>query len=117
MKSVVSKPNKISLLLFVKSKGFNFTIHNSKVAISKKALMEAIEFVTNYTSYIETIKKVTKDEYLPLLEEMGKWDPHDLVKPDTWFPDENAAFGYVYRLFLKEVRKSTKNPEIILGLQ
>lgn len=68
--------------------------------------MDAIEFIHNYPSYIETIKKVTKDEYLPMLEKMGKWDPHDLVKPDTWFPDENSALGFVYRLFLKEVKKS-----------
>ena len=70
--------------------------------------MEAIEFIHNYPSYIETIKQVTKDEYLPILEEMGKWEPHDLIKPETWFPDENSALGFVYRLFLKEVKKSGK---------
>ena len=70
--------------------------------------MEAIEFVTNYTSYIETIKKVTKDEYLPILEDMLNWEPHDLVKPDTWFADENAGFGFVYRLFVKEVSNAEK---------
>ena len=57
--------------------------------------MEAIEFIHNYPSYIETIKQVTKDEYLPILEEMGKWDPHDLVTPQTWFADENSAVGFV----------------------
>ena len=30
--------------------------------------MEAIGFVTNYPSYVETIKKVTKDEYLGGME-------------------------------------------------
>jgi hypothetical protein len=70
--------------------------------------MEAIEFITNYPSYIETIKKVTKDEYQPILEEMEKWDPHDLVKPETWFPDENSALGFVYNLFIKEVKKVGK---------
>jgi len=68
--------------------------------------MEAIEFIHNYQSYIETIKQVTKDEYLPILLEMGKLDPHDLVKPESWFPDENSALGFVYRLFIKEVKKS-----------
>ena len=48
---------------------------------------------------------MTKDEYKPILEAMGKWDPHDLVKPDSWFPDDNSALGFVYRLFLIEVRK------------
>ena len=74
--------------------------------------MEAIEFVANYQSYIETIKKVTKDEYLPIIEEMEKWEPHDLVTPESWFPSENEALGYVYRLFLIEVKKSEKKLEI-----
>jgi len=60
--------------------------------------MDAIEFIDKYLSYIETIKKVSKDLYIPLLEEMGKWEPHDLITPETWFPDENAAFGFVYRI-------------------
>jgi len=68
--------------------------------------MEAIEFVNNYQSYIDTIKKVTKDEYLPILEEMRKWEPHDLVKPETWFSTDSEALGFVYKLFLKEVKKS-----------
>ena len=70
--------------------------------------MEAIDFITNYTSYIETIKQVSKDEYLPILEKMAKWNPHDLVTPKTWFPDDNSALGFVYRLFLKEVKKGKK---------
>lgn len=73
--------------------------------------MEAIEFVTNYSTYIETIKKVNKDEYLPILGKMSKWDPHDRIKPETWFPDDNSAFGFVYRLFIKEVKKSGREPE------
>ena len=70
--------------------------------------MLAIEFVANYQSYIETIKKVTKDEYLPIIEEMEKWDPNDLVKPSAWFTTGNDALGYVYSLFLREVEKSEK---------
>ena len=70
--------------------------------------MEAIEFVINYPSYIETIKMVTKDEYLPILVEMSGWEPHDLVKPDSWFQSENEAIGYVYRLFISEIRKAKK---------
>lgn len=65
--------------------------------------MDAIEFIAKYPVCLATIKKVTKDVYLPVLEEMEKIDPHDLVKPDTWFPDENAALGFVYRLFIREI--------------
>ena len=70
--------------------------------------MEAIEFIHNYPFYIETIKQVTKDEYKPILEAMGKWDPEDLIKPSAWFTTGNDALGFVYSLFLKEVRKSGK---------
>ena len=71
----------------------------------KIIIMEAMTFIARYPEYLATIRKVTKDEFLPILEEMEKIDPHDLVKPDTWFPDETAALGYVYWLFLKEARK------------
>jgi hypothetical protein len=67
--------------------------------------MNAIEFINSYPSYIETIKKVSKDIYIPLLEEMGKWDPHELLTPEKWFPTENEALGFVYRIFLNEVKK------------
>ncbi len=67
--------------------------------------MDAIEFIAKYPEYLATIRKVTKEEYLPVLEKMVNTDPHDLVKPDSWFPDENAALGYVYRLFILEIKK------------
>ena len=67
--------------------------------------MEAIEFIVKYPTYLETIKKVTKDEYYPALKILEETDPHDLVKPETCFADENAAWGFVYRLFMQEVKK------------
>ena len=67
--------------------------------------MDAIEFIVRYPEYLETIRKVTKEEYYPALKKLEEIDPHDLVKPDTWFADENAALGFVYRLFMMEVRK------------
>ena len=70
--------------------------------------MEAIEFIINYSNYIETIKKVSKEEYIPILESMETWDPHDLITPETWFLDDNASLGFVYRLFIAEVKKSEK---------
>jgi len=67
--------------------------------------MDAIAFIARYPEYLENIRKVTKEEYISILDEMEKWDPHDLVKPDTWFQDETSALGYVYWLFLKEAPK------------
>ena len=66
--------------------------------------MEALEFIARYPEYLETIRKVTKEEYYPALKRLEEIDPHDLVKPDTWFVDETSALGYVYWLFLKEVK-------------
>lgn len=68
--------------------------------------MESIEFISKYPEYLQMIKKVTKDKYHPIIEKMEGLDPHDLVTPETWFPDENSAIGMVYRLFISEIRKS-----------
>jgi len=69
--------------------------------------MEALEFIARYPEYLETIRKVTKEEYYPALKRLEEIDPHDLIKPDTWFADENAAMGFVYRLFILEIRESS----------
>lgn len=69
--------------------------------------MEALEFIARYPEYLETIRKVTKEEYYPALKRLEDIDPRDLVKPDTWFADENAAMGFVYRLFILEIRESS----------
>jgi hypothetical protein len=66
--------------------------------------MDAIAFIARYPEYLETIRKVTKEEYYPALEKLEEIDPHDLIKPDSWFADETSALGYVYWLFLKEVK-------------
>ena len=71
--------------------------------------MEAIAFVRKYPEYIETLRKVTKEEYYPALKRLEEIDPHDLVKPDSWFADENSAMGFVYRVFLKEAKKMQPN--------
>jgi hypothetical protein len=66
--------------------------------------MDAIAFIARYPEYLENIREVTKEEYYPAIEKLEKIDPHDLIKPDTWFADENSAMGFVYRLFMKEVK-------------
>ena len=64
--------------------------------------MEAIEFVVNYENYLNEIEQAVKPEYLPAIERLKANDPHDLVRPDTWFLNASAARGYVWTLFLKE---------------
>ena len=67
--------------------------------------MDAFEFVNNYTSYIEEISQVIKPELQPVLDELRQIDPHDLVQPETWFHSESEAKGFVWKMFIKRVRK------------
>jgi len=67
--------------------------------------MDAIEFVANYNLYLEEIKSVTKPEILPIIDELKSLDPHDLIRPDSWFHSENDAKGYVWALFINKARK------------
>jgi len=64
--------------------------------------MEAIEFVLNYEKYLNEIEQVVKPEYAPVIERLKEIDPHDLVRPESWFHTETNARGYVWTLFLKE---------------
>lgn len=67
--------------------------------------MDAIEFIQNYPDYLTEIREVVKPELHLIIGELSAIDPHDFVKPDTWFPSESAAKGYVWTLFLKKVKK------------
>ena len=67
--------------------------------------MEAIQFVNNYLNYLEEISQVIKPELLPILDELFQIDPHDLIRPDSYFDSENSARGYVWSMFIKRVNK------------
>jgi len=66
--------------------------------------MEAIEFVMNFEKYLTEIEQVIKTEYLPAIERLKEKDPHDIVRPESWFQSESAARGYVWTMFLREMR-------------
>lgn len=68
--------------------------------------MDTIGFVNNYETYINEIRAVIKPEFISILDELAKTDPHDLVRPDTWFPDENSAKGFVWNMFIRRVKSS-----------
>jgi hypothetical protein len=68
--------------------------------------MDAIEFVSNYENYLNEIEQVVKPEYQPAIERLRENDPHDLVRPDTWFQGATNARGYIWALFLQETKKS-----------
>ena len=67
--------------------------------------MEAIEFINNYEAYLSEIEQVVKPEHYSAIERLREYDPHELVKPDTCFQGETNAIGYVWVLFLQEIKK------------
>lgn len=67
--------------------------------------MEAIEFVIRYESYLDEIQQVIKPELKPVIDELRQIDPHDLVRPEAWFPNEDSARGLVWRMFVMRVKK------------
>lgn len=68
--------------------------------------MEAIEFIRNYDSYIKEIESIIKPELLPVLEELRTTDPHDIVSPETWFPNESSARGMIWSIFVRRVKEN-----------
>jgi hypothetical protein len=68
--------------------------------------MEALELVVNFEKYLTEIEQVVKPEYAPILKRLKETDPHDFFSPDAWFQSESAARGFVWTMFLKEVKKS-----------
>lgn len=67
--------------------------------------MEAIAFVKNYMDYLEEISSVIKPELVPIIDELKKIAPHDLVQPETWVHSESEAKGFVWKIFIKRVKK------------
>lgn len=68
--------------------------------------MEAIEFINNYEAYLSEIEQVVKPEHYTAIDRLREYDPHELVKPDTWFQGDTNARGYVWVLFLQEIKKT-----------
>ncbi len=66
--------------------------------------MDAIEFVKRYENYLDEIRSVIRPELFPLVDELRTTDPHDLVTPETWFPDEDAAKGFIWSIFVRRVK-------------
>jgi hypothetical protein len=67
--------------------------------------MDAIVFIRNYHKYLDMIEAVIKEDYKPALEKLREVDPHDLVRPDSYFDSEQSALGFTFTLFLIESRR------------
>lgn len=71
--------------------------------------MNAITFIGYYNKYVAELEAVMKVECKKAIRSMKQKDPHDLISPDTWFPSEYCARGFVYSLFLNECRKNNNH--------
>ena len=67
--------------------------------------MDAFEFICNYNKYLEEIEQVIKTEFLPVIEELKRIDPHDLVTPETWFARTDHARGFIWSLFISKSKQ------------
>ncbi len=72
--------------------------------------MESIEFVNNYEKYLQEIQSVAKPVFQPIIDELLKIDPHDLVTPDSWFQNKTTARGLVWCMFVKRAGSVPLNP-------
>lgn len=54
------------------------------------------------------IESVVKDDYKPAIERLKEIDPHDLVRPDTYFDSESSAVGFVFVLIINEIKKDER---------
>lgn len=62
--------------------------------------MDAIEFVSNYSKYLNEIKSVIRLELMPVINELESKEPVDLIPAGKCFTSENDARGYVWNLFV-----------------
>ena len=68
--------------------------------------MDAIEFVCKYEQYVLELEQVVKPEYVPIIAELKERDPHDILRPESWFHTETEARGLVWTMFLRELKKN-----------
>lgn len=69
--------------------------------------MDAIEFTVRYELYLEEISSMVRPELLPVIEQLREIDVHDLVTPESWFPTENDARGFVWNMFVRRAKKQS----------
>ncbi len=67
--------------------------------------MDAIEFTVRYEMYLEEISTMVRPELLPVIEQLREIDVHDIVTPESWFPTENDARGFVWGMFVRRAKK------------
>ena len=67
--------------------------------------VEAIEFVMKYETYVEEIEAVVRPEFKPVIQKMLEIDPHDFIRPESYFEHESHAEGFVWKIFMKKAKE------------
>ena len=79
--------------------------------------MTAIEFVNQYCEILEEIDQVVHPDFYPIMRQLYRINPHDLIEPHQCFSTRDAAFGFVFKMVAKraaEMRnRMTVKPEAV----
>jgi hypothetical protein len=68
-------------------------------------MIDAFTFVTFYTRILKDLKGNLNPIYHPVIEELLKRDPHDMVTPETTFKD----YSQMYEFILHKILSNTPN--------
>jgi hypothetical protein len=63
--------------------------------------MDALQFIKSYDQFVKELETYVKPEYNDAIQQLKDADPHDLVKPDTYFLGHTHMRGLVWSEFLK----------------
>jgi hypothetical protein len=73
--------------------------------------MISSEWPTNYYKYLDDLEFINKPEFKIVFDKLRSENPHDFVKPDTWFPGQSPAKGYVWFLIQRQIILNRHNLE------
>ena len=68
-------------------------------------MLSAIDFVAEYETIVNDIEKVSNPKYAEVFAELRQIDPHELIEPHQYFPSENAAYGFVFKMLMDRLKK------------
>ena len=73
--------------------------------------MTSTEWIANYHKYLDEFEFISKPEFKIVFDKLRSEDPHDFVKPDTWFNGQSSAKGYVWFLIQRQIILNRHNLE------
>ena len=77
-------------------------------------MMTAMHFVDQYTSMLEEIDGILHPDLYPVICNLYREDPHDMIEPHQYFPSRQSAMGFLIETIIrrsKALRASVGNPQ------